>query len=63
MSISPKIVEELSRCLAYLKLHESRPANLYRPDIISTHDAHNRLLWALSDAVLELSDKPTLGDK
>ncbi len=63
MPISHKILDEITRCLAYLKLHESRPGNLYRPDIVSTHDAHNRLLWALSDAVMELSGNPTLGDK
>jgi hypothetical protein len=62
-SISPKVFEEISRCLAYIKLHESRPANLYRPDVVSSKDAHERLIWALSDAVLELSQKSTLGDK
>ncbi len=62
-TISPKVVEEISRCLAYIKLHESRPANLYRPDVVSAKDARERMLWALADAVLELSEKPTLGDK
>jgi hypothetical protein len=62
-TLNPKIVDELSRCLAYLKLHESRPGNLYRPDVVSPKDARDRMLWALTDAVLELSGRPTLGDK
>jgi len=62
-ALGTKVADEISRCLAYLKLHATRPVNLYRQDVVSPADARERLLWALSDAVLELSERPTLGDK
>ncbi|HUJ76176.1 MAG TPA: hypothetical protein VL359_15035 [bacterium] len=54
MPLSPRNLDEIARCLAHLKVHQARPTNLYRPDVLSVDDALQRLLWAVAESVVEV---------